>query len=30
VNNHWFTPRVEMVEPEWAATLDLDLAALAN
>jgi hypothetical protein len=30
VNNHWFTPRVEMVEPEWAAALDLDLAALAN
>jgi hypothetical protein len=30
VNNHWFTPRVEMVQPEWAAALDLDRAALAN
>jgi hypothetical protein len=30
VNNHWFTPRVEMVEVERLSALDRVLAGLAT
>jgi hypothetical protein len=30
VNNHWFTPLAEMVQPEQVTTPDRDLAALPS